>query len=274
MIGGFRLAPEVFVILGALIEERSGLSYGPDDRELLASKIGPRATELGFDSFLDYYYFLRYDDAGGAELDALIDGLVVNESYLFREHDQLRYLVDRTITKAVAEGQSPRIWSAACAQGEEPYTLAMMLEGRGIRERVSIVATDVSARAIERARRGQLSRRALRDVREPTLAARFVREGRDGPVVTEDLRRTIDFRRVNLLDGAAVAALGTFDLILCRNVLIYFSDATVRTIVDRLVAALAPGGTLWVGVSESLLRLGTSLVCEEREGVFFYRSAS
>ena len=273
MSAGRLLAPEVFAILGALIEERTGLSYGPDDRELLASKIAPRAAELGFDSYLDYYYFLRYDAAGESELDALIDALVVNESYLFREHDQLRHLVDAVIVPAVGEGRHVRIWSAACAQGEEPYSIAMMLEARGVLDRVSIVASDVSPRALERARRGQLSRRALRDVREPALASRFVHESGAGPMVSESLTRAVDFRRVNLLDPSAIAALGAFDAILCRNVLIYFSDATVRGVVGRLVSALAPGGTLWVGVSESLMRLGTSLVCEERGGVFFYRRA-
>jgi chemotaxis protein methyltransferase CheR len=95
----------------------------------------------------------------------------------------------------------------------------------------------------------------------------------DDRVVTAQPRLTlsIDWRRVNLVDRDAVAALGVFDVILCRNVLIYFNDPTARRVVDGLTSVLRPGGALFVGVSESLLRLGTTLICEEKQGVFLYR---
>lgn len=271
------LSPEVFAILSALIEERLGLVYRADDRELLRARLAPRAAEAGFASLLDYYYFLRYDPRASEELDTLADALLVNESYLFREFKQLRFIVDEVLAPRVALGERPRLWSAACASGEEPFTIAMLLAERGILGKVEIVASDLSQRCLARARAGELGRRAIRDVPDPALVERWVEtktDDRHGAHVVPEIRGAVDFRRINLLDDEAVARLGTFDAIVCRNVLIYFSDRTTRQVVARLVARLRPQGSLWVGVSESLMRLGTSLVCEERGGIFFYRQAT
>ena len=108
----------------------------------------------------------------------------------------------------------------------------------------------------------------------PELVARYLEVSPQGVIVAPRIRSAVTFERLNLLDAAAVAKLGSFDAILCRNVLIYFKETRVLSVVDRLAAALAPGGLLAVGVSESLLRFGTSLVCEERGGSFFYRRAT
>jgi chemotaxis protein methyltransferase CheR len=235
-------------------------------------KVSERAVQAGFDSLLDYYYFLRYDENSGTEIDRLIDALVVNETYLFREHQQLSVVVQRFIQPAVRAGRRPRVWCAACATGEEPVTLAMMLAEAGILPQVTIVASDISERALERARAGKLSRRSLRSVPWPELQAKWIREGADGlPVVAPELLGAIDFQRVNLAKAAEVERVGRCDLILCRNVLIYFSDEVTSLVVSSLAGNLADNGVLFVGVSESLLRFSTSLVCEERDSVFYYR---
>lgn len=265
------LSPPVFAILSALIEEKTGLYYGIADRDLLADKLSARAQEAGFGSLLDYYYYLRYDPSGEAELAALIDVLVVGETYFFREYPPLRVLVDEFLEPWCQSGRRPRVWSAACATGEEPLTLAMMLADRGLLELVDIVATDISQRALERAQAGWFGARALRAVPEPLLAARYLTPARQGFTVDPALLASISWRRINLADATAVAALGLFDAVLCRNVLIYFRDQTIRIVVERLSGALAAGGVLLVGVAESLLRFGTTLVGEERQGAFVYR---
>ena len=264
------LSPQVFAILASLIEERSGLHYALTELELVAERVSSRAAERGFESLLDYYYFLRYDPGGPAELDALIEGLVVHETYFFRESPALETLCDALLAPLLAAGARPRVWCAACATGEEPLTLAMMLDDRGVLGRVELVATDISARAVERARRGQVNGRALRALPDGILGRHVSHEG-GRVVVPPRLLESITWDRVNLIDGMAVVALGTFDAILCRNVLIYFSDAVAGQVVARLGDALRPGGALFVGVSESLLRLGTSLAGEERGGTFLYR---
>lgn len=268
------LSPQVFAILGALIEERTGIHHKPEDRRLLGDKLLDRLAEAGFDSFLDYYYFLRYDPSGAAEMDGLIDSIVVGETYLFREYDQLLFLVDELLLPAIAAGRRPRVWSAACATGEEPFTVAILLHRRGVLGQVDLVASDISQRALDRARRGVLPRRAVRHL-PPVNVSGCWSEGRGGSIeISPFLREAIEWRRVNLVDAAAIAALGQFDVVLCRNVLIYFDDVTTRRVIQHLSDSLVPGGVLMVGVSESLLRFGTSLASEERRGVFFYRRRS
>lgn len=265
-------SPAVVAILSELIEERTGLHYGPQDRDTLVDKVSERAVQAGFESLLDYYYYLRYDASSATELDRLIDTLVVNETYLFREFQQLRVVVQRFIEPLARAGRRPRVWCAACATGEEPATLAMMLDEAGLLAEVTIIASDISERALERARAGQLSRRSLRAVPLPELSAKWIREGADGlPSVARELLASIDFRRVNLAKRADVASVGPCDVILCRNVLIYFSDETTAHVVSSLGGNLTEDGVLFVGVSESLLRFSTSLACEEKDGVFYYR---
>jgi len=268
------ISPQVFAILNALIEEKLGMHYGPLDKDLLGDKIAVRAVEAGFDSLLDYYYFLRYDPAGPAEFDALADALVVGETYLFRELDQLEAVVRDVLVPLAGPSnvRKPRVWSAACATGEEPYSIAMLLAERGLLDRVEIMASDVSARSLATARGGEYGQRALRSqVKIPPAAWNWMTKRDDRIVISEEIRRAVDFRRINLLDGSAINALGSFDVIVCRNVLIYFQDATARRVIDALTRALLPSGVLLVGVSESLLRLGTALRCEERGGAFVYR---
>jgi chemotaxis protein methyltransferase CheR len=267
------LPPPVFMILRTLIEERFGMRYAPEDAPILAAKVTPLALELGLASLLDYYYHLRYDESGD-EMDRLADALVVNESFFFREHAQLRVLCDEVIAPRIAAGARARIWSAACASGEEPCTIAMMLASRGLLDSVDIVATDISRIALDRARRGELGVRSVRDVPEPAVAARFLERTDRGVKVSRDIVDRIRFERANLLDPSTTEALGSFDVILCRNVLIYFSDVTVQRVMRHLSDRLVDGGVLAVAATESLMRWGGSLVCEERSGSFFYRKAS
>lgn len=263
-----RLSPQVFAILSALVEDRCGLHYNAGSMDLFASKVSQRASEMGFESLLDYYYFLRYDAASGGELEALIDALVVNETYFFREADQLRVLVDDLLLTRVREGRRPRVWCAACATGEEPLTIAMMLADRGALGKVEIVASDISRRALARAREGVYGPRSLRAL--PASAQRwFVSAGAEHRVLPE-LRAEITWSRVNLIKSEELSRVGSFDAIVCRNVLIYFSEANTRRVLEGLTAQLLRGGHLLVGASESLLRFGTQLGCEERGGAFFY----
>lgn len=271
-MAGLPLIPQVFTILSGLIEERSGLHYGPGERELLAQKISPRALDRGFDSLLDYYYFLRYDPEGGAELDRLVEALCVHESYFFREAPPLEVALDAVVAPAAAAGRRPRVWCAAAAHGEEALTVAMLLDRRGLLGSVELVASDLSQRALERAQAGVYGGRALRALPEGVLG-RWLEPSGAGAVARRELIEAIRWRRVNLADPGAVRALAPVDLVLCRNVLIYFGEETVKRLARAFADVLAPGGAVLLGASESLLRFGTSLACEERGGAFLYRVA-
>lgn len=264
--------PQVFALLAGLLEEHVGLHHGGTDAEIAWQKLATRAEEAGFESLLDYYYFLRYDDPQGVELRALIDAVVVRETYFFREQDQLRALVDQVLVPAVKDRGRARVWSAACSTGEEPLSIAMMLADRGLLERVEILASDVSDRSIERARAGQFAARSMRAVDPMGSTARWLtRDARGNAVIDPAIASRVTWFRQNLLDEAAIAAMPPFDAILCRNVLIYFADPTIVRVVRSLAGALRPGGVLLVGVSESLLRLDVPVTCEERGGAFLYR---
>lgn len=264
------LSPQVFAILSGLVGERAGLHFDHNHLPIFADKVGARADELGFESLLDYYYFLRYDPEGPGELDRLIEGLVVHETYLFRELAPLEVMVSSLIVPAIQAWRRPRIWCAACATGEEPHTVAILLAARGILDQVDLVASDISESALERARSGQFRGRALRQSLPP-FAEPWLDVDERGVTAQPRLTRSIDWCRINLVDRDAVATLGAFDVILCRNVLIYFDDPTARRVTEGLASVLRPGGALFVGVSESLLRLGTKLICEEQQGVFLYK---
>ncbi len=268
------MSPQLYVLFSTLVEETSGVLYGPQDQELFANKVADHALEEGFGSLLDYYYRLRYDDRDGADTRRLIESLLVHESYFFRELPPLIEIVDQVIPRAINQRGRARVWSAACAGGEEPFTLAMLLDERGLLDHVDIIATDISTTVLARAAGGRHSRRSLRDGHPALTAARYLEVSPQGVIVSPRIRNAVRFERLNLVDGDAIAALGLFDVILCRNVLIYFRENRVVRVVEQLGSALRPDGILAVGVSESLLRFGTSLVCEERNGSFFYRRAS
>lgn len=267
------LSPAVFSILSSLVDEKVGLHYGLLDRELLQEKAATRAMEAGFNSLLDYYYFLRYDEGGAAELSELVETLVVNETFLFREWPAIEALVTSFIEPWCKEGRRLRIWSAACATGEEPVSLAIYLKEKDLLDRVEIVATDISLNALAKARAGRFGKRAVRTVPNQTLLDKHVIARSDGFAVDSSLVDKIKWGQVNLMSDVEVRALGTFDIILCRNVLIYFSDSTVQSVINRLSTALAADGVLAVGVSESLLRYGSGFVGQEVQGSFVYRKA-
>lgn len=265
------MTPQVFAILSGLIEEKLGLTYALADKGLLESKVASRVLELGFDSALEYYYCLRYDDPHEVELQSLTEALVVNETFFFREYDQLHAVLSSFVAPLIARGARPRIWSAACSTGEEPATIAMWLADRNLLGSVELFASDISANALAVARAGRYRARSLRQIPNGVDPERWIKRDGEIFVLRHEIREAIQFRRLNLLDERAVAEMGAMDIVLCRNLLIYFRDDVVRQVVDRLVAQLVPAGVLLVGVSESLMRFGAAVACEEHAGAFVYR---
>ena len=272
-MGSLVLTDALFAIWNAFVEERTGIHYLHADRDLFQGKLESRAVDAGFGSLLDYYYFLRYDPGAAPELEVLIDALVVNETYFFREAPPLKVLCRTVLRSAVQAGKKPRVWCAGCATGEEPLTLAMMLADEGLLANVDIVASDIGQRVLSRAREGVYGAHSLRVI-PPEVMGKWVHLVDGRAVVSSALRDRIEWRHINLLDERRVRALGTFDAIICRNVLIYFSDKTIQRVVGTLIQSLREHAPLLVGASESLLRFGTVLNCEERGGSFLYMKAT
>jgi chemotaxis protein methyltransferase CheR len=179
-------------------------------------------------------------------------------------------LVDDFVPKLLAQGVRPRLWCAACSTGEEALTLAMLLDEAGLLDQVSIVASDISNRALAHAKAGVYRRRSLRAL-PLGVVGRWLEGDADGMRVAPHIAQAVQWHRVNLIEEREVAGLGRFDAIVCRNVLIYFQDRTIVKLVENLGQSLLPGGILMVGASESLLRFGVPFVCEEQRGAFLYR---
>ena len=267
------LNPSVFTILRDLIHERTGLFYEDSKRDILANKLSPRVIERGFDSFLDYYYLLKYDPAAADEWNHVLDALSVQETYFWREIDAIQALVHVVVPQwhAAHRGEPLRIWSAACATGEEPLTIAMALEQAGWFDRapIEIYASDASHAALALARRGIYRQRSFRTL-PPALHAAYFTEVAGGWQVAPELHARVRWATANITAPAEVAALATAPIIFCRNVFLYFSPDAIRRTVHTFGERMAAPGYLFVGVSESLLRITDMFELREIGGAFVY----
>lgn len=262
----------VFLILRDLVRDRIGINFEDEKRDLLAAKLADRVRALGLASFLDYYYLLKYGPAAGDEWPRLTDALSVQETYFWREFDQIRALVDVLIPQHVAAGRGPvRVWSAAGATGEEPLTIAMALAEAGWYDKadVEVWASDVSPAALEKAHAGVYRERSFRAL-SADLREKYFTPTDGGWRVDPKLHARVRFTRANLLEPDDTLFLATAPFVFCRNVFIYFSAATVTRVVRRFADRMPWPGHLFVGASESLLRLTTAFELEEIGGAFVY----
>jgi len=261
-------------VLRDLIHERAGLFYDDSRVDTLSERIAPMVIERGFRSFLDLYYLLKY---GGADAPAawgqVMDALSVPETYFWREIDQIRAIACRVLPEIVRRGPGAvRIWSAPCASGEEPLTIAMILEETGWFDRVAIEihGSDASPAAIAKARAGRYRERAFRVLPPPLKEKYFRAEGRDYVPDTRLAARISSWSVVNLMDAAGVAPYLQAPIVFCRNAFIYFSRDSVKSVVATYAEHMPTPGFLCVGASESLLAVTTAFSLEEIDGAFVY----
>jgi chemotaxis protein methyltransferase CheR len=262
-------------LLRDLIHERTGIFYDNGKGDILTDKLSPLVIERGFTSLLDYYYLLKYDEAAQDEWRNVMNALSIPETYFWREMDQVRALVETVVPRWFAEpGAGPlKVWSAACASGEEPLTIAMALAEAGWLGRVpvEIRASDASPAAIEKARRGVYRERSFRNLPAELRAKYFTQEGETKTWrVDAKLHRLIEWGVVNLMDEAEVAPRASANVIFCRNVFIYFSNQSIGRTVRTFAAHVRPPGYLFVGASESLLRLSDDFELQEIGNAFVY----
>ena len=262
-------------LLRDLIHERTGLFFDNGKADILTDKLSPLVIERGFTSLLDYYYLLKYDEAAQDEWLSVMNALSVPETYFWREMDQVRALVETVVPRwFAAPGAGPlRIWSAACATGEEPLTIAMALNEAGWLQRapVEIRASDASTSAVEKARRGVYRERSFRNLPAELRAKYFTQEGETKTWrVDPKLHALIKWGVVNLMDGEEVAPWAAANVIFCRNVFIYFSNQSISRTVRTFAAHLRPPGHLFVAASESLLRFAEDFELQEIGNAFVY----
>jgi len=262
------------VLLRELVHERTGIYFDAAKSDILMDKLSPLVVKRGFSSFLDYYYFLKYDDQADAEWGNVMNALSVQETFFWREIDQIHALVNTIVPHwfSTRPGKTMRIWSAGCATGEEPLTIAMALMEAGWLDRVSIEidASDASSTAIEKARQGLYRERAFRNLSPERRERYFEQEGSSLWRIQANLHNRVKFSIANLVNESETARLATADVIFCRNVFIYFSEISIARTARFFKRRMLDPGYLFVGASESLIRLNTGFALEEVDDAFVY----
>lgn len=247
-----------FGLFQALIQREAGIHLPLSKKELLMGRLGRRLRELGLKAYGAYYHYVM--EAGEEELVRVLDAISTNETSFFREPRQFEFLEQRVFPEwkiSRAGARRIRLWSAGCATGEEPYSLAMILWDHFPPMsgwEIEIRATDLSSRALERARAAIWRLEKAIEI-PPRYLKAFMLRGRGAQEGTmkagSQIRSIVRFERLNL-NEKTYPAMGFFDLIFCRNVLIYFSAESKARVMERLLNHLAPMGYLFLGHAETL----------------------
>jgi len=261
------LPPADYAILCDFLRERTGLSFTEAKRYFVDRRIAGRMAAVGARDIRDYMNLLRFQ-ASGEELQRLVNVMTVNETYFFREKYQFDCLVNSALDEVVRDrtpGSRVRIWSAGCSTGEEPYSIAIMLLEHWKRVddfEIELHASDIDSAVLERAQAGIYEERSLQGL-PAHLRAKYFQKVGSGPDrwrIMEELRDSIEFSRVNIVDPAQVRDFQGIDVIFCRNLLIYFDDIGRREAASMFHDALAPNGFVCLGHSESMSRMSSLFV--------------
>ncbi len=257
-----KLSDDLFQAFNEFIYSHTGIRFHVDMKFVLERRLIHRMQELQLPNLEQYYYYLLYHPAREEEIDHLIDAITTNETYFFREKRQLKCFQEEIIPllierKRKERQKSIRIWSAGCSTGEEPYTIAMILNEFGAMRRegwkLFIFASDISSRVLSVARTGIYSGASFRDIEPYYLKKYFVQINENQYKISDEIKRMVLFGKVNILDTTRLVMYGVLDIIFCRNVLIYFDMQSKKKAVDNFYHHLVDGGYLLLGHSESLL---------------------
>ena len=255
------------------LHHRTGMLFTESKRYYIDRRILDRIDATGTETFAGYFALLRADTG---EIEHLINAFTINETYFYREEHQLRCL-SRALLPAIVQGRRPgdkvRIWSVPCSTGEEPFSIAIwLLEHWPLVDayNIEIVGSDIDTRALADARVGDYGVRALSRLPEAAIE-RYFEPALDGQRrIIRDLQESVSFTPVNLVDSASMTAQGRFDVIFCRNVLIYFDDKSRLIASENLHASLNPGGFLCLGHTESMARINDRFETRRFEDAIVY----
>ncbi len=237
-----------------------GIYFNRDLKYLLENRLSRRVEQLKFNSFIEYCHFLKYNPEKDQELVSIMDILTVNETYFFRESNQLQTFIDEVLPELIENNKNKRlrILSAGCSTGEEPYSIAMMLADieplRGWQ--IEITAVDISRQVLQSAEKGLYGISAFRKT-DQSVVNRFFVKGDTGYHIIADIKKIINFKHLNIFDLEQIATLGPMDVIFCRNVIIYFDTEAKKKVVKSFNNILVNGGFLFLGHSETLMNLSS-----------------
>jgi chemotaxis protein methyltransferase CheR len=259
------------VRLSHIIKDYCGLSFN-DRLSTLTKKIANRVIELG----VSYNEYCEYLIQHPVEWDLMIELVTINETYFYREENQLIECSEVVLPmlKRKIFGRPLRIWSAACSTGEEPYTLAMLIQESGLFPpgSVEIIATDINKKVLEKANKGWYHQGSFAFRRIPqNLLSKYFTQNDSGYQINETIKRMIKFQHLNLLDKQITTQIGEVDVIFCRNVLIYFDQETTKKVINTLHKKLSPDGYLFLGHAESITDTNQGFQKTNSDKTFYYR---
>jgi len=239
---------------------KTGIQFEDSKRYFVDKRLVDRIEATGYANFRSYFTFMRFQ-VSGEEIQTLTNLMTVNETYFFREEYQFKCLVDSLLPEVVktkAPGSTIRIWSIPSSSGEEAYSIALYLtEYWPDIERwdVELISSDIDTSILKKARQGLYSARSVQHLPSKLLQRHFKRLPGEEYQISDDFRQAVEFTRVNLAEIADTRAYRGFDIIFCRNLLIYFDDLSRRQAAEVFFDALNPGGFICLGHSESMSRI-------------------
>lgn len=261
----------VATLLRDLVHEHTGVYFSDDRLTTMVEKLEPRARANRCPTYLDYYYLLKYDARGQEEWRRVMDAFSVQETYFWREYDQIEALVKTIVPAWFKHSALPlRIWSAACATGEEPYSVALALEEAGWGSHpIEIIASDASELALVKARAAVYRERSFRSLPD-AIRGKYFTQQPEGWALNRTIADRVTIRWANLMRLHDLPEAAHVQVIFCRNVFIYFSSNSIQQVITGFAERLPVGGHLFVGSSESLLKLTSRFELEEINGAFVY----
>ncbi len=264
------LSDEVFNKLKDLIYDISGIYFGEQKKYLVEARLSRRIFLLNLSTFEDYYNYLRYSSGKQEEIKELLNSITTNETSFFRDLPQLNVFMDvlKRVVSDIPAGQNRRvrIWSAGCSTGEEPYTMAIMIKEAQrsskspfLNIKFDIMGSDISEKVLHSAKRGIYNAYTLRNAGQDIVGRYFTQIDDDVFSLNSAIKSMTSFLNVNLISTKEVKNLNIFDVVVCRNVIIYFDDESKKKVVSNIYGSLKIGGYLFLGHSESLHFVSTPL---------------
>lgn len=253
------MSVEEFIMIRDFIHEKCGIYFAENKMYLVKNRLSKRMNEIAITSFRDYFYHVKYDTSQ-KEFTNLMNLITTNETSFFRNEPQLLSFSDEVLPilmkkKVNLSGQKTlKIWSAGCSTGEEPYTLAIILLEK-LKDignwKIEITANDISEQVLQKARAGVYSGMTLRNIRGELLSRYFIKQGEEYRVKPE-VKSLVNFTHMNLNDPRKIMLASKFDVIFCRNVMIYFSEGVKKQLVRNFFNSLLPNGYFYIGHAETL----------------------
>ncbi len=258
----YSMNDDEFHLLRDIIHRYAGLTFEDEHKYLFEHRLSSRLEELNLPSYSAYYNLLNSPIDGSKEMEILADHLTNNETYFFREERQLYSFRDHLVpilSESLQDRRWLRIWSAGCSSGEEPYTLAMLLaDCRALAGwRIDIFACDISNKVLAKAKRGIYGQSSFRAIPQYYWDNYFTKVDSASWEIKKEIRDMVTFNRLNLVEPRTSALVMPCDVIFCRNVIIYFNQATRNQLLNLFYKKLRRGGYLLLGHSESLINVST-----------------